>query len=47
MCIYVTYPYVVLILVVSSDQPKPEFEPKPKYQNFGLLWTEAETEIAF
>ncbi len=27
-----------------SDRPKPEFEPKPKYRNFGLVWTETETE---
>jgi hypothetical protein len=28
----------------NSDRPKPEFEPKPKYRNFGLVWTETETE---
>ncbi len=38
--------------LLSSDQPKPEFEPKPKYRNFGLVWaerlnnTETETKIS-
>ena len=26
-----------------SDRPKPEFKPKPKYRNFGLVWTDTET----
>ncbi len=29
-----------------SDRPKPEFKPKPKYRNFGLVWAETETEIS-
>ncbi len=30
--------------LLVSDRPKPEFKPKPKYRNFGLVWTETETE---
>ncbi len=32
------------IMLTSSDRPKPEFKPKPKYRNFGLVWTDTETE---